>query len=69
MTVIPHEGGSKDHLAWAQHPASDTAAAAAVLALAKTDHRFAPIARVLLLEDGVIIRLAGYSSGGMMASR
>lgn len=52
MIESAFEGSSKDHLAWAKHPASDTAAAA-VLALAKKDRRFAPIAQALL-EDGVI---------------
>ncbi len=39
--------GPKDPLAWAKRPASDIAARE-VLALAKTDRRFAQIARILL---------------------
>ncbi len=46
--------GPKDPLAWAKHPASDIAARE-VLALARTDRRFAQIARVLI-EEGVINR-------------
>ncbi|MBL8396165.1 MAG: hypothetical protein JNK99_15705 [Candidatus Accumulibacter sp.] len=46
--------GPKDPLAWAKRPASDHAARA-VLALAKTDRRFAQIAR-FLIEEGVINR-------------
>lgn len=46
--------GPKDPLAWAKRPASDIAARE-VLALAKTDRRFAQIAR-FLIEEGVINR-------------
>ena len=56
MTALPQESGTKDHLAWAKQPASDTAARE-VLALAKKDRRFTAIAQALL-DDGVL-NLAG----------